>query len=111
MSLSGFRKWTALGLMMFAMMAAATPNALAENRKVKSQVNPTYPELARRMNVSGKVKLEIVVTPSGDVKSVKALGGHPLLIDSATTAVKKWKFEPAPTETTETREFNFNQNQ
>jgi len=106
-SLSGFRKWTALSLLTFAVMAAATPGALAENRKVKSQVNPIYPELARRMNVTGKVKLEIVVSPSGEVKSVKALGGHPLLIDSATTAVKKWKFEPAPTETTETREFNF----
>lgn len=111
MSFSGFRKWTALGLMMFAMMAAATPNALAEGRKVKSKVNPSYPELARRMNVTGKVRLEIVVAASGDVKSVKALGGHPLLIDSATTAVKKWKYEPAAGETTELQEFNFSANE
>ena len=111
MSFSGFRKWTALGLLTFAVMAAATPSALAEGRKVKSKVNPTYPELARRMNVTGKVRLEIVVAASGEVKSVKALGGHPLLIDSATTAVKKWKYEAAAGETTETQEFNFNPNE
>ena len=107
MSLTRFKKWTAMGLLTFAMMASAAPNAIAEGRKVKSKVNPTYPELAKRMNVTGKVRLEIVVSASGEVKSVKALGGHPLLIDSATTAVKKWRYEPAAGETTESAEFNF----
>jgi len=76
-------------------------------RKVKSQVNPTYPELARRMNVRGKVRLEVTVEPNGSVKSVHVLGGHPLLVGAAEEAVKQWKFEAGPKETTNLVIFNF----
>jgi len=37
----------------------------------------------------------------GRVKSTKVVGGSPVLIQAATTAVEKWKFEVAPQETTE----------
>ncbi len=76
-------------------------------RKVKTQVTPTYPELARRMNVHGKVRLQVTVAPDGTVKSVHALGGHPLLVGAAQDAVRQWKFEPGPKETTNLIEFNF----
>ena len=56
---------------------------------------------------SGVVKLEVVVRGNGSVKSAKVLGGSPLLIDSATEAVSKWKFEPAPQETTEVVQVQF----
>jgi TonB family protein len=79
-----------------------------EKRAVKSQGKPAYPELAKRMNVSGSVKVELVVLPNGSVKSAKALGGHPLLIDAAVTAAKASKYEPASGETTEVMEFKFN---
>ena len=68
-------------------------------RKVKLKVSPQYPELARRMNVTGAVRLEILVGANGQVKSVKPLGGHPLLIDAAESAVKQWRYEPGPEET------------
>jgi TonB family protein len=70
-------------------------------RKATLRVSPSYPELARRMNVSGTVKLEVKITPDGKVKSVKAIGGHPVLVAAADEAVKKWKFEPANSATTE----------
>ena len=79
-----------------------------EKRAVKTQGKPTYPELAKRMNVSGSVKVELVVLPNGSVKSAKALGGHPLLIDAAVSAAKASKFEAAAGETTEVMEFKFN---
>ncbi len=63
------------------------------SRKVKNKVTPSYPEMARRMNVSGVVRLEVEIAPNGSVKSVKALGGHPLLIQAAVDAVKQWKYE------------------
>lgn len=75
-------------------------------RKVKSRVSPQYPELARRMNVSGSVRLEVTVAANGQVKTVKPLGGHPLLIDAAETAVKQWRYEPGP-EGTEIVEIRF----
>src|ERR1051326_5239131 len=66
----------------------------AGNRKLRSKVAPTYPEMAKKMSLSGAVKLEVVVAANGSVKSVKALGGHPMLIDAAVGAVKQWRYEP-----------------
>ena len=76
-------------------------------RKVKTKTTPAYPELARRMNVTGKVKIEVVITPDGRVKSTRVIGGHPLLVQSCQDAVKEWKFVPAPEETTQVVEFDF----
>jgi len=76
-------------------------------RKVKSKVAPTYPELAKRMNVTGKVKIEVIIAPDGRVKSTRAVGGHPLLVQSCQDAVKEWKFLPAPEESTQIVEFDF----
>ncbi len=84
---------------------------LAQNgetgRKVKAKVAPAYPELAKRMNVTGKVKLEVVITPDGRVKSTRVIGGHPILVQACQDAVKDWKFMPASEETTQIVEFDF----
>jgi TonB family protein len=76
-------------------------------RKVKSKVAPAYPELARRMNITGKVKIEVIISPDGHVKSTRAVGGHPLLVQVCQDAVKEWKFAPAPEESTQIVEFDF----
>jgi TonB family protein len=76
-------------------------------RKVKSKVSPAYPELAKRMNVTGKVKIEVVITPDGRVKSTRVIGGHPLLVQACQDAVKEWKFAPASEESTQIVEFEF----
>ena len=111
MSLRGFRGCIAIGALALVVGANAVPSALGDDRKIKSQVVPVWPELAKKMNVKGTVKVEVVITPAGTVKSAKALGGHPLLIDSALDAVKKCKFEPAATETTQIVNFNFKGNE
>jgi TonB family protein len=76
-------------------------------RKVKTRVEPRYPELARRMNVSGKVKIEVVVSPEGRVRKTRVIGGHPLLVNPSVEAVKEWRFVPASEETTLVVEFEF----
>ena len=76
-------------------------------RKVKTRVSPTYPELAKRMNVLGKVKIEVMIAPDGHVKSARAVGGHPVLVQSCLDSVKDWKFEATPEESTQIIEFNF----
>ena len=78
-------------------------------RKVKTKVTPVIPELARRMNITGKVKIEVVIAPDGRVKSSRAMGGHPVLVQTCLDAIKEWKFEPAPEETTQVVEFDFKQ--
>ncbi|HVO79857.1 MAG TPA: energy transducer TonB [Terriglobales bacterium] len=76
-------------------------------RKVKSKTAPAYPDMARRMSISGTVRVLVVVTPSGAIKSTKVLGGHPLLVNAALDALKRWKFEPGPDESSGVVEFRF----
>lgn len=80
-------------------------------RKVSHRIVPDYPALARQMNITGKVKIEVTVAPDGHVKATHSLGGSPLLLDAATRAVKNWKFEAGPKETTEVVEFDFSPQQ
>ncbi len=76
-------------------------------RKVKSRVPPLYPDIARRMNITGTVKVMVVVAPNGSLRSSKAVGGHPLLVNAAMDAIKKWKFESATEESSGVVEFKF----
>jgi TonB family protein len=73
-------------------------------RKVKSRVAPIYPDIARRMSITGTVRVIVVASSNGTVKLV---GGHPILVSAAIDALKKWKFEPAPDESTGLVEFKF----
>jgi len=84
----------------------AQDSAPAE-RKVIERVAPVYPDLARRTHLSGVVKLEVVIRPNGTVKSVRAVGGNPVLIESAASAVEKWRFEMAREETIEIVQLSF----
>jgi TonB family protein len=61
-------------------------------RKIVKKQTPEYPELARRMNLGGIVKVVAVVATDGDVKSVEPKGGSPILLKAAEDAVSKWKF-------------------
>jgi len=89
--------------------ASAQDTAADESkRKVRVKVAPDYPPLAKQLNVTGKVKIEATIAPDGHVSSTKVVGGSPLLINASLDALKKWRFEPAPKETTEVIEFEFN---
>jgi TonB family protein len=108
--------WAAtLGLALLLTGAAVLPrNASAQEaaastakRKVRSRVVPEYPVLAKQMNVTGKVKIETTISADGRVLSTKVVGGSPLLVNAALDALKKWRFEPAPKDTTEVIEFEF----
>ena len=70
-------------------------------RKVTKKVMPVYSLVARKAHLTGTVKMLALVSPDGTVKSVHTLGGNPLFVAAAEEAVKQWKFEVAPKETTE----------
>ena len=76
-------------------------------RKVINKVVPAYPQIARSMNLSGTVKLEVLVQASGSAKFIQVKGGNPLLAQSAQSAVHAWKWEKTERETTELVEFHF----
>ncbi|HYL62621.1 MAG TPA: energy transducer TonB [Candidatus Methylomirabilis sp.] len=70
-----------------------------ENRKLIKKVDPVYPDLARKMNMTGTVKVEITVAADGSVSEVKTLGGNPVLAAAVEDAVKQWKYASGPAET------------
>ncbi len=76
-------------------------------RKVRSRVYPAYPDIARKMALTGVVRIEVTISAAGQIKETKVIGGHPILVTAAVDAVKKWKFDPASSDTTETLEFKF----
>jgi TonB family protein len=101
-----------LGLcLLAAVITFSATGALAQDgpagRKLVKNQKPTYPALARTMNLSGTVKLEATVAPNGSVKSVDIKGGNPLLAQSAQSTVRDWKWEKADHETTELLEIRF----
>ncbi len=103
-------RWLVIGLLA-TVVGVMQPVRLAsqENdsgRKVKNRVQPIYPDLAKRMNLSGVVKIQVNVTAAGVAKSTKPLGGNPVLIEAAIDAVRKWRWE-AGSESVEVVEFHF----
>jgi len=89
-----------------AAQQAASPST---ERKVKTRVTPVYPDLAARMHIYGRVKLEVTIAPDGRVRNVKLLGGNPVLALAAQDAVKEWKFFSGPEETVQIVECDFHQ--
>ena len=80
-------------------------------RKAKSKVAPVYPELAKRMNLTGVVRVQLTVAANGSVKDAKLLGGHPVLAGAALDAVRKWRYEAGPAESTGIVVFRFDPTQ
>ena len=76
-------------------------------KRVKTRVQPTYPELARRMSVKGSVKIMVTVGANGKLKNTKVMGGHPVLVAASEDAIRRWKFEPGADETSGVVEFSF----
>jgi TonB family protein len=76
-------------------------------RKIVNRVVPSYPELARQMDIKGTVRIGVVVTPAGKVKTAQLIGGHPVLAKAAMDAIDKWKWAPTSQETKELIELNF----
>jgi TonB family protein len=76
---------------------AATP-------KILKYVQPMYPSEAYARRIEGWVQVGLLVTPSGNVVNARIEGGDKRVLFSraALAAVKQWKYEPRPQETTET---------
>jgi TonB family protein len=109
-SFQNMRLWAIAGLLTVVAIVFHPLPAMAQGeltRKAKTKVAPAYPDLARRMNITGTVKVLVVVSPNGALKDTKIVGGNPLLVNAAMDALKKWKFEPADSESTGTVEFKF----
>jgi protein TonB len=88
-----------LGLLAVACSAVAqdAPKKVTQaeaTSAVVSKVSPEYPEMARKLRLSGSVELEATVGENGSVSSIKIVSGNPVLTRAASAALLKWKFKP-----------------
>jgi TonB family protein len=108
-------RWIALVILVFsaAGVVLSYPFSFAQQgepeavRKVLSKAAPVFPDLARRTNLHGVVKLVVVIAPDGRVTSTEVIGGNPVLGQAAVDAVRKWRYEAAPQPTRGVVELRF----
>ena len=84
--------------------------------KLITQIAAAYPPLAKQARISGTVELSAIIGKDGRMQELKVVGGHPLLVQSAMDAVKKWVYRPTmlngePVEVATTIDVNFTLNQ
>ena len=90
-----------------AIVALALPARAGDDRAVKSRVPPVYPEIAKRLRITGEVRLVATVDAQGKVKDVKPVSGNHMLEGAAENAVRQWKFEPGDGDSVVTVTINF----
>jgi TonB family protein len=78
-----------------------------QERKVLENPTPDYPALARKMRITGTVKVTALVGTDGLVRDVQVHGGNPVLVQEVENTLKKWKYVPASYETKIELEFRF----
>jgi TonB family protein len=72
------------------------PKDVSQKARITFKPLPTYPEEARRHNLSGRVALTAVLCRSGHVTDIQVAKGLPFgLTESAIRATQQIKFEPA----------------
>lgn len=72
-----------------------TPEDGVKPPKLLKQVNPVYPEEAKKKGVHGRVVLEALIDETGRVLSTKVLlADDPELAAAAQEAVSQWEYEP-----------------
>lgn len=73
----------------------------ASERKALQHPDPDYPAMAAKIALHGTVKFQVWIAPDGAVRRITCLGGHPLLAEAAERTIKSWRYETAPSETSQ----------
>ena len=59
-----------------------------------NKVEPPYPQMAKIAHVQGDVVLQALISKSGAIENLRAVSGHPILIQAAMDAVRQWRYKP-----------------
>jgi TonB family protein len=94
-------------LLCFTLLLGTGIATAETERKITHRDEPEYPEIAKKMNLHGTVKLKVWISPDGTVRRLEYVGGHPLLAESALKAVKAWHYEAASKESNGVVELKF----
>lgn len=104
---SGGQVGGVLGGVLGGSMKAVVPPPVSEGPKAPVRVGgnvkpprlvfgpePEYPTLARQARLSGVVIIEAIIDEHGEVKGMRVVSGHPLLVQAALKAVSRRRYEP-----------------
>ena len=106
------KRLSAVGALLLAVTYSLAPlpchaQDSVTKRRVVEQVAPVYPELARNLALEGVVRVDALVAPDGTVRTVEIKAGHPVLVQAAANAVRRWRWEPAAHESHEIVQVKF----
>jgi len=78
---------------------AVTPSQIRVGGQVQAanlikKVTPNYPPLAKQARIQGTVHFTAIIGRDGTIQNLQLISGHPLLVPSATDAVKQWVYRP-----------------
>lgn len=59
-----------------------------------NKVEPQYPQMAKIAHVQGYVVLQSLISKQGTVENLRAISGHPILLQAAMDAVRQWRYRP-----------------
>ena len=78
-------------------VAAAAPVVLLADRPLTliKLIKPLYPAAARSESLSGSVQVEAGIDEDGNVDLVRSLAGHPILVEAASAAIRRWTYQGA----------------
>lgn len=62
--------------------------------KIVAQPQPMYPALAQQARIQGNVVLHAIIDREGRVSELQVVSGHPLLVQAALDAVRRWRYQP-----------------
>ena len=76
------------------------------------RVTPVYPPLAKSSHIQGTVRFTALIAKDGTVQNLQLISGHPVLVQAAAEAVKRWVYRPTllngePTEVITQIDVNF----
>lgn len=69
-------------------------DAKTAEEQVSKRVEPVYPPAAQEAKIQGDVIVHVMIDKKGHVAKVKAMTGHPMLMDAALTAARRWEYVP-----------------
>jgi TonB family protein len=107
---SFLRKTSAICLVLASISCVALP-ACAADRKVERRVSPVYPELAKRMHIGGTVRVSATIAADGTVTDARTVSGNKMLAPAAEDAIRRWKFAPGDSQSTENIDIDFEVNE
>ena len=58
------------------------------------KITPAYPALAKSARIQGTVRFTAIIGKDGTIQNLQLVSGHPMLVQSATEAVKQWVYKP-----------------